>query len=112
MKTRNWVLGLSAVVFAVGTGVASSLVAQTDAFIVVKNSASDESYICRNSGADCEQNGTFDCKVTVSTSINTGTKTVKAHLTNACTTPLKNDQDAAEGGTISVYDALDELPNP
>jgi len=109
MKTRKIIRVFSAILLSVAGAVISAFLIPTHAYVVVKNTATDEEYVCRDSGADCEQDTPFSCRVVIVTSIYAGTKTVIGHPASSCTSSL-GGYNYPVAAYISVYDALDYPP--
>jgi hypothetical protein len=96
MKTKNLVLGLLAVVFAVGSAFTSVKLTSVAAHVKIKTSASQPNFDCEAIGF-CEDTGTEPCRVGILMAPAPGTiKYVQAYRPD-CSTLLTNTSGDVEG---------------
>lgn len=109
MKSKNAILGLLAVVFAVGSAFASYDLATT-AFIKVRYSTqSPGQFTCVNTGRTCSDAPTgLSCVITVSDL----SATAPARKDNTCPAPdLKHTTTSANAGSYDDDDTIVEIVN-
>lgn len=104
MKTKNVMLGIIAVVFAVGSAFASFL---SPSAIRVKARVVENGVItCVNTQAICNDPGNFVCKVTLAVEEGPST-TTKTYKDASCTVPLTNTTANAVLSTEEVFELVE-----
>ena len=108
MKTRkNYVLASLAIVTGISAALASARIPVNPKVLVKLTSAS--AFTCQPSGASCESNGMFACRVrvTVTKSGSSVPTTIIGHDVTSCTLLLANDVGTTQASSLVVYDAKD-----
>lgn len=107
MKTRNVLLGLAALILAMGSAFATKLFDSERAFIEVKLSPTSD-WSCEDSGVDCDDEGDQPCKISIATTVDNEEEVSGrlAGMEESCGAALLHTSNASQPATIGpVYDA-------
>jgi hypothetical protein len=98
MNTKNLILGLAAIVFAIGSAFTTKEKLVSTPYIWMKE-ASNSSFECFDVPGACATNGSTLCKVSIVLE-SEAIKTPNAHTADNCATTYSSDNDGSAGSTI------------
>jgi hypothetical protein len=104
MRTKNVTLGLLAFAIAIGSAFANMSTSRT-AWVKVRYFGS-ESFLCVNTGFQCNESGLLTCKINVQTI--SGLTTVTAKRDAGCAITLSESTSIPIGSYIPLYGLIQE----
>jgi len=99
MKSKNVVLAIIAIVFAIGGALASKKETASNAFIWIRPGSGN--FVCTDTGKQCDELGDSPCEVQVLIGGSIG-KLPNAHNAADCQQVMVNEQGPASGGTLAL----------